>query len=171
MKNLAKQDFAPRMSHVSLSNCSLCGQDILWYPTLQHRCPSKNDEDDNSPPDSVRVHLYYPHSIFERLSVEEQEHLLSLIDKEEAGDIDTGQKFMMRGPRRWKVKTSDRSRTPRNTPMASIFESRPLFDTSHASRYLWYRMSKNKKVTYELASKILQWPNLQQESSSERRRL
>ncbi|KAK3819485.1 MAG: hypothetical protein J3R72DRAFT_423753 [Linnemannia gamsii] len=91
MKNLAKQDFAPRMSHFSLSNCSLCGQDILWYPTLQHRCPSKNDEDDNSPPDSVRVHLYYPHSIFERLSVEEQEHIISLIDKEETGNTDIEQ--------------------------------------------------------------------------------
>ncbi|KAG0378803.1 hypothetical protein BGX24_002754 [Mortierella sp. AD032] len=90
MKNLAKQYCGPRMSHFSLLNHSLYGHDFPWYPTLQHRCPSKNDENKNTPPDSVLVHLYYPHSIFERLSVEEQEHILSLIDKEEAGDIDTG---------------------------------------------------------------------------------
>lgn len=91
MKNLAKQDFDPRMSHFSLSNCSLCEQDFLWYPTLQHRCPNKNDENEKAPPPSALIHLYYPHSIFERLSVEEQDHILSLIDKEETGGIDADQ--------------------------------------------------------------------------------
>lgn len=91
MKNLAKQDFDPRMSHFSLSRCSLCEQDFLWYPTLQHLCLNKNDENDKTPPPSALIHIYYPHSMFERLSVEEQDHILALIDKEDMGGIDTEQ--------------------------------------------------------------------------------
>ncbi|KAF9272603.1 hypothetical protein BGZ88_004591 [Linnemannia elongata] len=93
MKNLAKQDFNPRTSHFSLSNCSLCNQDFIWYPTLQHRCKrlNKNDENDKTSPPSKLIHLYYPHSMFERLSVEEQTCILALIDKERTGEIDMEQ--------------------------------------------------------------------------------
>ncbi|OAQ25682.1 hypothetical protein K457DRAFT_128752 [Linnemannia elongata AG-77] len=66
---------------------------FIWYPTLQHRCkrPNKYDENDKTSPPSELIHFYYSHSMFERLSVEEQNYILALTDKEETGEIDMEQ--------------------------------------------------------------------------------
>ncbi|KAG0053127.1 hypothetical protein BGZ90_006298, partial [Linnemannia elongata] len=55
---------------------------FIWYPTLQHRSkhPNKYDENDKTSPPSELIHLYYSHSMFERLSVEEQNYILALTD-------------------------------------------------------------------------------------------
>ncbi|KAF9117511.1 hypothetical protein BGW39_002100, partial [Mortierella sp. 14UC] len=87
MKNLAEQDYTDRMSQYTLRHCSACNREFIRYPQLQHRC-SDTEENGQSPPWSTLIHLYYPHSIFESLSLAEQQHILYLIDAEEAGDID-----------------------------------------------------------------------------------